>query len=223
MKNKFLLFALFLLLLPVASIAGDNASNTITYQYSASSWVASHTANVIVSVNAAVNTSELSSFEQTLPEKLNRIVKAPWHITQFYRNDDKSGLESVQVQAEARVATEKMNGLKEKAKAISKAGETYSIVDVHYSPSLVEVEQAYANLRETMLQQIQQQVSSLNRLFPKQNYTIHHIDFTQGFQAVPMAAKVAGPMVLARTENSSLQTSQQVELTAKITLSTAAE
>lgn len=198
MQTRRLVFFLLTLFFSAASFAviGDGQSyppravlNKITYQATVERWATTDTAKVTVAMDAALDKVGLASANSHVIESLNKIApNAGWHVTQFSRMQDKSGLEMLHVEAEARLAQNMLSDLRDKAKAISKPGETYTVGDVDFTPTLVEMEKTHADARAAIYDQVKQEIARLNQLYPDQHYFLHQLDFMQ--QVMPMNAKM---------------------------------
>ncbi|MBV9574994.1 MAG: hypothetical protein JO149_00025 [Gammaproteobacteria bacterium] len=161
----------------------------ITLSLQSEQWVTTKTALVDVGVNAAVTDQGIEKVQATVLDKLNALAKGEWHIVSFNRQLDKSGLESVQINAQARLAQGELANLRAKAKTISKPGETYTIDNVQFTPSEEELRQANMALRNQVYQQAKAEVDALNKMYPEQKYYVHQVDFLMisPMRAAPMA------------------------------------
>ncbi|EKD54755.1 MAG: hypothetical protein ACD_60C00046G0002 [uncultured bacterium] len=152
--------------------------NTVTLQLSAEQWVASKTALVTIGINASVSDNDLDKTQSHLLDKLNQLAgKAEWHIVSFNRSLDQSGLEKVQAQAQARLTGNLLAGLRDKAKSLSKPGETFNLDNVQFIPSDDEIRDANMALRNTIYQQAKAEVDQLNKSYADQKYYVHQINF----------------------------------------------
>jgi hypothetical protein len=164
------------LLLCTTPIFADNPYepllNTVTMQFNAEQWVTTKTAVVTVGVNASVSGNALGKTQSEILTKLSKLSnKDEWHIISFNRSLDQSGLERVQVQATARLPSDELSGLRDRAKAISIPGETYTLDNVEYRPSDIELRDANTHLRNDVYTQAK------NELYPDQKFYIHNINF----------------------------------------------
>src|SRR5436190_23068731 len=92
--------------------------NKVALQLTAEQWVATKTALVTVGINASVSDSDLGKIQSNILDKLNQLAgKQEWHIVSFDRSQDQSGLERVQVSAQARLPEAALAGIRDKAKA----------------------------------------------------------------------------------------------------------
>ncbi len=152
--------------------------NKVSYQTTVEKWATTDTVKVTVSMDAALDKVGLANVNSHVLDTLNKMAaKADWHITTFTRSQDKSGLEMLHVEAEARLPQGDTAGLRDKAKSISKPGETYTISDIDFSPSLAEMEKTHADARAAIYANIQQEIMRLNQAYPEQHYFLHSIEF----------------------------------------------
>src|SRR5689334_17947981 len=126
MRNGFIvLLSFFLATTTWADVSLDPLFNKVTLQLNAEQWVTTKSALVNVNINASVNDTTLEKIHSQILDKLNRLAKGDWHLISYDRTQDKSGLESVQIVAQARLLETDLSGLRDKAKSMSKPGETY--------------------------------------------------------------------------------------------------
>lgn len=151
--------------------------NRIHYVVQKEQWVVSDSARVIVAVNANLTDAALDHFQDKMNKSLSVLAKnVSWHITQFNRNQDSSGLEQVAAQAEARILNSDLAGLRAKADKLSSPGIKYSIVDIQYGPSDEDIQKAKDDLRQNVYAAIADEIRSLNKLY-KQTFFINSVDF----------------------------------------------
>lgn len=181
--------------------------NQVTVQLTAEQWVATKSALVSVGVNASVSDNGIEKVQSQVLDKLARLSnKGDWHLVSFERSQDKSGLERIQILAQARLPSSDLGGLRDKAKEVSKPGETYTIDNVEFTPSDDEIRDANNNLRANIYDQAKAELARLNKAYPEQKYYMHDVNFITGVfpvAAVPqmMYAKVAvdnGPASTAK-------------------------
>jgi hypothetical protein len=186
---KKVLLAASIMTLSLSGWAGPEESlepllNKVTLKLSAEQWVTTKTALVNVVINAAVADHAIEKVQNEVIGRLNQLASGEWHVVSLDRQQDKSGLESIQIMAQARLAQNQLANLRDKAKSISKPGETFTIDSVQFIPSEEEVRQASTLLRNTIYQQAKQEVDTLNKSFPDQKYYVHQINFL--LQPMPM-------------------------------------
>lgn len=202
LKRIMVLIATLSISLPVwADIDLSTLLNKVTLQFQSSQWVTTKTALVYVGVNAAVTDQGVGDVQANVLNKLKQLSnKDEWHVLSFNRSLDQSGLENIHITAQARLPQSDLSGLRDKAKAISKPGETYTIDNVSFTPSDDEFKQANTALRNDIYQQVSAEIATLNKQYPDQKYYVYSIDFTNSPMPQPMqmemnvmaVAKVAG-------------------------------
>lgn len=173
-----------------ANVDFGSLLNKVNFQLNAEQWVTTQTAKVFVTVNATVNDAGIDNIQKTVLTKLNQLSnKSEWHIVSFTRMKDKSGLESVQIQAEARLPQSDLGALRTKAKSLTRPGETFSVSDIQFTPSEEEIRSAEVVLRNDIYQQAKKELDTVNKHYPTQKFYIHAIDFSSSPGVMPMTAK----------------------------------
>lgn len=173
--------------------------NRIHYVVQKEQWVTSDTARVIVSVNANLTDAALDRFQDKVNQNLATLAKnVSWHMTQFNRNQDSSGLEQVSAEAEARIPNGALAGLRAKADKLSVPGTKYQIVDIQYGPSDEDIQKAKDNLRQKVYAAIDEEIRSLNKLY-RQQFFVNSIDF----DLIPLAPPMPVLMRAAAANNMS--------------------
>lgn len=170
-----------------ADISLEPLLNTVILQLQAEQWVTTQTALVSVNINAAVSDQNIINMQNNIMQKLKTLSEGDWHIVSFNRQQDQSGLESIQITAEARLPQANLGALRDKAKAMSKPGETYIIENVQFVPSEDEIRQANIQLRNSIYSQAKSEIDVLNKSYTDQKYYLHQINFISGLQPMPMA------------------------------------
>lgn len=188
MKNLYLF--LFSFLFSFSAWAGIDVGpllNKVTLQLQAEQWITTKTALVFVAVNAAVSDQGIGNVQGEVLEKLKKLSdKGEWHIMSFNRRLDQSGLESIQISAQARLPQSDLSGLRDKAKTISKPGETFTIDNVQFVPSDEELRIANIQLRNNLYEQAKAEVDTLNKIYPEQKYYLYSVDFMTQSTPAPM-------------------------------------
>jgi hypothetical protein len=222
MNNLFkLLISAFLVLLCLPSYADiQPLVNRVTYQINAEEWAVTNTAKVTVSVDAALDKIGLASINQQVIANLKKIADADWHISNFTRSQDKTGLETVHVEAEARLPETALSGLRDKAKSISKPGETYQVAGIDFSPSNAEMEQARNDLRAKVFAAIKQEIARLNQVFPDQHYSLFSADFMETTPQIPPGAmaKMTINAAVPEAHGAALSVNTKVRLTVLVVI-----
>lgn len=199
------ILGLFMALPAWADNSFEPLLNTVTLQFNAEQWVATKTALVTIGVNASMSGNALEKAQNEVLSKLNQISnKGEWHIVSFNRTLDQSGLERVQISAQARLPSSDLSGLRDKAKAISVPGETFTLDNVEFIPSADELRDANTSLRKDVYQQVSAEVANLNKLYPDQKYYLHNINFIGLVTPMPqnaayMSMAAASPMPMMKS------------------------
>lgn len=188
--------------------------NQVVYQTSAEGWVASQTAEVVINVSASLTEDQLAKAHTNIVDKLNSIAKTDWHITQFNRNANQSGLEQLQVEAKARLPESALINIRSQAKKISKEGETYTVGDINFAPTLADTVAVRETLREQVYQQIQKELVTLNKIYPSQHYVVHEINFREDMMPQPQMRA----MVANAGENAPLNVQNKLVVSANVSL-----
>lgn len=200
----------------------DPLLNKVLLQLHTEQWVTTKTALVNVGVNASVSDQGIVNVQNDVIQKLNQLSnKGEWHIVTFDRQLDKSGLESIQITAQARLPPSELGSLRDKAKAISKPGETFTIDNVQFIPSEDELRQANVTLRNNIYAQAKDEINALNKVYPEQKYYLHSIDFmeTPPPPASPMPMQRSNMMMAKGASFSGpLSVGNKVELQASIVI-----
>lgn len=192
---------LLLLLLSTSVCAEEKTDallNKVILPLTAEQWITTKTALVDIGVSAGVSDQGIEKIQNNVMQKLRQFsAKAEWHIISLNRQQDKSGLENIQITAEARMDQSELNGLRDKAKSISKAGETYTVDNIQFTPSDDEVRAANSALREKIYIQANLEIDALNKFYPTQKYYLHKIDFLPMPSIMPMAKNIMYTMQAA--------------------------
>ena len=221
-------YLILLALLTISNAFADNSYepllNTVNLQLYAEQWVTTKTALVTVGVNASVSGQGLEKIQANVLSKLNQISnKGEWHIVSFNRSLDQSGLERVQISAQARLASADLAGLRDRAKAISKPGETYTLDNVEFVPSSNELRDANTALRNDIYNQIKIELANLSKQYPEQKYYVHNINFLGEFSPAPQPMLMKAAMVgsVANERVASLSVGDKLKLSATVVLAAA--
>lgn len=161
--------------------------NKVTLQLQTEQWVTTKSALVDVSVNAAVTDQGIEKIQANVLQKLSKLSnKGEWHVLSFNRQLDKTGLESVQIMAQARLPQDDLGNLRSQAKSISKPGETYTVDNVQFTPSEEEVRQVNIAMRNALYMQAKAEIDTLNKIYTDQKYYLHDMNFVSQSPIMPM-------------------------------------
>ncbi|KTC66147.1 Uncharacterised protein (plasmid) [Legionella adelaidensis] len=194
--------------------------DTIGFQISAKQWVTTRSALLTITINATLNNADLVKARGEIMDKLNGIAKGDWHLVQFDRSQDTSGLEKLYVQAQARLDQGALTDIYQQAKNVSKPGATYEIASIDFKPSLEEMQQVRAQLREKLYQQVQEEINKMNKVYTSQNYSLNNLIFVDGNGPVTpqpktyQAREMVNTMALAADAAPPLAVSNEMTLTA---------
>ena len=221
---KKLILLLSLLCMSSWALADENLApllNRVALQLRAWQWITTKTAVVSVNVNAAINDRAVETLQHNVLQKLSTLAdKAEWHMVSFNRQQDKSGLENLQMMAQARLPQADLSGIREKAKNLSKPGETYSIDNIAFTPSEDEMRETMTALRANIYQQIKAETEALNKAYPEQKYYLHQVDFmiAQGPMPVAQNNMFLAKMANARVAPPQMSVGNKQELVANVVL-----
>lgn len=187
----------------------------VIFQVSAKQWVSTQTALLTVEINATLSNADLVQARKEIMDKLNMIAKGDWHLTRFDRSQDNSGLEKLNVEAEIRVAQDKLTNIYGDAKKVSKPGANYQIKTIEFKPSLEDTQAVKTKLREQLYQQINAEITRINAIYPSQHYSVSQVVFADGEAqtAVPQAYAMRKMNALAM-EVPSVTVSNELMMTA---------
>jgi hypothetical protein len=187
--------------------------DNIQFQLTARDWVITDTALLKIHISATLTNTDIVKAHQHILEQLNKIAKGSWQIVQFNRGQDNSGLEKLEVDAQIRVSQNVLTNVYQQVKSISHPGENYAVSIVEFKPSFEEMQQAKNHLREKLYQQVLQELESINKLYPSQQYSVHHLEFIEDAQFMMPRAQ-AENMVLSSVPNQApMKTSNELYLT----------
>jgi hypothetical protein len=163
-----------------AEVVPPQLLDKVIFQISAKQWVTTQTALLKVEINATLSNADLIQARKDIMDKLNVITKGDWHLTQFERTQESSGLEKLIVEAEVRVAQDKLTNIYGDAKKVSKPGANYQVRTVEFKPSLDDIQQVKTKLREQLYQQVNAEMTRINAVYTAQHYSLSRILFIDG-------------------------------------------
>ena len=152
--------------------------DTVAFQVSAKQWVSTDTALLSININITLTDADLVQARATVMERLAKIAQGEWHLTQFDRSQDSSGLEKLTVQAQVRVPQQQLTQVYQKAKSVSKPGASYNVAAIEFTPSLDETQRIRAQLREQLYQKAQEEIGRLNTVYKTQDYSLNNLVFS---------------------------------------------
>jgi len=158
----------------------------VLFQISTKQWVTTQTALLSVNINVTLSSADLVKARSDIMERLNKIAKGDWHLVEFDRSQDSSGLEKLYVQAQARVDQSALTDIYQNAKSASIPGAKYEVGGVEFKPSLEETQVVRAKIREQLYQKVNDEMARINKAYPTQNYSINNLVFVEG-DSVPQS------------------------------------
>jgi hypothetical protein len=193
----------------------------VVFQVSAKQWVSTQTALLTVNVNATLSNADLVKARADIMNRLAKITAGEWHLTQFDRSQDSSGLEKLFVEAQARVPQTSLTDIYQNAKDVSKPGATYTINGVDFKPSLQEIQQIKSQLRATLYQQVNEELARINKVYTNQNYSVNAIYVSDGeAQALPQPTaykmRTMNTMAMASAPAQDLSVSNEIIMSATV-------
>lgn len=191
----------------------------IMFQTSARQWVSTQSALLNVSIDATLSNADLVKARAEIMTNLNKISAGDWHLLSFDRSQDSSGLEKVNVQAQARVKQDVLTDVYQNAKAVSMPGAQYTINGIDFKPSLDEVQNVQATVRKQLYQQVNDELDRINKVYPKQSYSVSSIVFVDGDNPQPPVAyqaKTMNTLMVQGAAPASLSVSNEIVLTALV-------
>lgn len=157
------------------------------FQVSAKQWVSTQTALLTVNVNATLSNADLVKARADIMARLSKIASGEWHLTQFDRSQDSSGLEKLFVEAQARVSQSALTNIYKNAKDVSQPGASYTVTAVEFKPDLVEIQQIKSQIRQKLYTMVNEELDRLNKTYPSQHYTVNRLYIIDGDAPAPMA------------------------------------
>lgn len=154
--------------------------DTVDFQVAAKQWVSTETALLTVKINATLSNADLVKTRADIMEKLSKIAAGEWHLTQFDRSQDSSGLEKLYVQAQIRAAQSSLTNIYQNAKSVSKPGASYVVGSIEFTPSVDEIQKVRVQMRERLYQQVLDELVRLNKVYKGQNYSVNMLVFAEG-------------------------------------------
>lgn len=193
----------------------------VSFEVASKNWVNTKTALLTVSVNATLTDADLVKTRADIMNKLNEISASDWHLTQFDRSQDSSGLEKLFIMAQARISQADLTNVYQQAKNVSKPGATFSINTIDFKPSLEEFEQIRGQLRESIYQQVNNEITRLNKIYPTQHYSLKKLSFYEGDNGPimePRAFKTQSMNAMALSGPPALTVGNELTLHAQVEL-----
>ena len=156
-----------------------NTLNIVTYQQQAEEWVTAHSAKIQLSVHVTTQEKNFAAVQKRTLNKLEQLSgNNPWHIYNFTKTQDQSGLETLNWELGIRLPLPLATKLKEKIAKLSQPGEQYTVNDLDFQPSLEEKQAIVSGLRQKIYTQITTELKNLNKSFAPNRYFLHKVTFS---------------------------------------------
>lgn len=195
--------------------------DTVQVQLLAKDWVSTDKALLNLNVNMVLNNADMVKARNDVMQNLKKIADGQWHITSFNRSQDNSGLERLFVKAQARVPQKQLTNVYNLAKTISKPGSAYKVDSIDFTPSIEDRQATKNKLRTALYKQVLNELAVLNRMYPKQQYSVSELRFVEG--AAPVAAtrykaREMNTMVMTAASDASMSVSNEMILSVAASL-----
>jgi hypothetical protein len=232
-RTWLLLVATLLLSLPLPLHAEEaKPDDRVIFDVSAEDWVATKTARVTASVEAAVTGNTAGTMRASMTKAVNDLIKSDWRLTSFNRSQDQTGMERWSATFESRVVEDELNGINENAKKLSKAGMQLSVSNIDFTPTMEETQAALGQLRAKIYKIANEQLAALNTALPGRTYRIALINFTnsgdnsmppmplvkRGFGRGGSQMEMAVASAASAPSEPPMERSEKVTLTAQVVL-----
>ncbi len=194
----------------------------VFFQVSAKQWVTTQSALLGVNISVTLANADLVKARSDIMERLNKIAKGDWHLLAFDRSQDSSGLEKLDVQAQARVDQTALTAIYQNAKSVSMPGAKYEVASVEFKPSLEETQVVLAKVRDQLYQQVNDEIARMNKAYPTQNYSVSNLVFVSGDNPpvqtprAYQAKEMNGIVMMAGAVAPALTVSNELTLTAMV-------
>lgn len=152
----------------------------IFFQVSSKQWVSTQTALLSVTINATLTNADLVKTRSDIMARLAKVAKGDWHLIEFNRSQDTSGLEKLYVLAQARVDQAALTDVYQNAKSVSIPGAKYEINSIEFKPSLEETQAVKDAVRGQLYQKVNDELTRINKMYPTQNYSLNNLIFVEG-------------------------------------------
>jgi len=192
----------------------------VVFQISAKQWVTTQKAILSVNINVTLNNADLVKARADIMNSLNKIAGGEWHLVEFDRSQDSSGLEKLYVMAQVRIEQSALTDIYQNAKSVSVPGAKYEVSNVEFKPGLEEIQAVRAKIREQLYQQVNEEIVRMNKAYPTQSYSVSNLVFVEG-EAHPVQAPRAYQakemnMVMGAAASPPLAVSNELVMTAMV-------
>lgn len=222
MTKKVFLLVFAVITLFSASIYADTRPlpmNRIQLTLVKEQWAKTSTAKVVVNLAAVLNQKGLAATHKSIYNKLNGISrKGEWHITGFNRYKDSSGLEKLNVTAEARLPESELPSLRQRAEQVSQSGTKFTIGAIEFKPSMADMQATRAEVRHAIYEQANTELARINKVYSgQQAFFIHSINFLPE-RPIPQP-RLMKQRTMVMAQESVAQDSSALVISDKVTMS----
>lgn len=208
----------------VHAMGGEFMLNTVHLQFNAQKWLTTQTALVSVSVNTTVQSDGIDKAQASVMDHLKKLsANGEWHLLSLDRNEDKSGLETIQIHAQARLQQSELADLRDKAKLISTPGEAFKIDAIEFKPGDEDLRAAMKDLRADIYNQAKIEIDALNKMYPDQKYYLHSVNFMSAATPMPVNAMYMKSGAMAAPAAPPLSIGNKQELAAEVVIGSLAD
>lgn len=200
-----------------ADVPVDALLDKVAFQVSAKQWVTTQTALLTVTINATLSNSDLVKVRTDIMSNLAKIAQGEWHIIQFDRSQDSSGLEKLNVVAQVRMDQHNLTNVYLTAKSVSKPGANYQIGSIEFKPSLAETQLVRVQLRERLYQLVNDELIRINKVYNTQKFSLNSLVFLEdGAEIQTKVPQAREMMMVAGASNAALTLSNELMITAVV-------
>ena len=208
---------------PVFSM-DDSCMSQVSMYFTTEGFVNSQTSLVSIGLSASVPANQVDALTETIKTKLAAISKEKsWRLINLTRNESDSGLMTITGQAVARLNNNAINTVQAQLKTLNKPGEKYTIDNIDYQADLQTINQAKAQLRTNLYQQMLIGQKELNAALPTSHspFQLYKVNFNDATLPAPVAY-IASNMHAKQRNNSSQASSLsgKMKMSASVTYAT---
>ena len=157
-------------------IANDHSSKTLLrIKLKEEAWVQATDVGLKLSVSTTGKSEELAKKRSELMANLKKLADTSWHVTNYARSEDKTGLERNTIFVEARVKESKLGSITSQIKKMNKPGVKYEIDDVDFVPSTEAKQQVRQMLRERLYKRSKEEIKRASNLLGESQLEIKSI------------------------------------------------
>jgi len=157
-----------------AAIVQDKVILSVTEE----GWVTTRSAEVDVYFNIIQQQESADELKAEIQLSLKKLApKTLWYITSSRQSKDQSGLNRWNVSASARVNEERVSGLRDSTRKLSRAGFKLLIARVDFSPSRAEIAKLMIDLRAKIYAKAAAEAARVSAAIGGATYQVHMVDF----------------------------------------------